>query len=100
MSCCHYYAAPSSEGDRVFSVDANRVSFGHGALLELGTEARALGLRRVAVFTDRRVRELWAGQRALLSLKEAGVDFEVFDSVEIEPTDGSMQDGANFVRQG
>lgn len=100
MSCWHYYDAPSADGDRVFSVDLSRVSFGHGALEEVGPQARMLGLHRVALFTDRRVRELPAGQRVLASLRQAGVDFGVYDAVAIEPSDRSMLDAAAFVREG
>jgi len=35
-----------------------RVTFGRGCLAEVGDRARALGMRRVALFTDARVRKL------------------------------------------
>ena len=43
MSCCH---------DTAFTVDASRVTFGRGCLREVGDRARALGMTRVAVFSD------------------------------------------------
>lgn len=100
MSCWHYYDTPSADGDRVFSVDLSRVSFGHGALDEVGMQAQALGLRRAALFTDRRVRKLPAMQRVCAALKQAGVDFGIYDAVAIEPSDLSMLDAAAFVREG
>ena len=43
MSCCH---------DTAFTVDASRVTFGRGCLREVGDRARALGMTRVALFSD------------------------------------------------
>jgi hydroxyacid-oxoacid transhydrogenase len=100
MSCWHYYDAPAADGDRVFAVDLSRVAFGHGALDEVGLHAQAYGLRRVALFTDKRVRELPAFQRVWAALRRAGVDLGIYDSVAIEPSDRSMLEAAAFVRAG
>ena len=51
MSCCHGYAIAEG-GETAFTVDASAVTFGPGALGEAGDHARALGCRRVALFTD------------------------------------------------
>lgn len=52
MSCAHAYV-PSEGREGLFSVDASSLTFGRGALREVGPLARDLGCRRVAVFTDR-----------------------------------------------
>ena len=63
MSDRSYYL-PTEHGDRVFSVEAPRIKFGRGALAELGQDARALGMARVAVYTDpgSRSRNRWPGR--------------------------------------
>lgn len=100
MSCCHSYYAPSEAGDTAFSVDAASVTFGHGVLDEVGTEARALGCRRVALFTDKIVGGLAHVARALASLRQAGVDVAVYDEVRIEPSDRSFLAAAAFAKEG
>ena len=52
MACCHYFA-PSDGGDGAFSVEGATVAFGAGVLNEAGDHAAALGLRRVALMTDK-----------------------------------------------
>ncbi|MFO0575986.1 MAG: hydroxyacid-oxoacid transhydrogenase [Polyangia bacterium] len=99
MSCCHYFQ-PSDGGDTAFSVDGSAVTFGHGALDEVGDHARALGLRRVALFTDRAVGGLVHVARVTASLRAAGVDVGRFDEVRIEPSDRSFLHAARFFRDG
>ncbi|HET9243462.1 MAG TPA: iron-containing alcohol dehydrogenase, partial [Gaiella sp.] len=94
MVCCHYASVEGRES--AFSVDRNAVTFGRGALEELGPWARALGLSRVAVLTDPRVAALEPFGRGLSSLRGAGVDVALYDEVEIEPTDRSFQAAAEF----
>lgn len=101
MSCWHYYAAAADPaGDRAFAIDAGRLTFGEGALLEVGAEARRLGLRRVALFTDATLAALPHAARARAALQEAGVDAAVFDEVRIEPSAASFQAAARFYRAG
>ena len=55
MACCHHhYYALTEGGDTAFSIDASSITFGRGAIREMGDQARALGLKRVALFTDRK----------------------------------------------
>ncbi|MEZ4307759.1 MAG: iron-containing alcohol dehydrogenase [Polyangiaceae bacterium] len=98
MSCAHGLAATDFE--TAFSVDASAITFGHGALAELGDHARSLGMARVALFTDPRVRALPFFDTAHRSLLAAGLDVGVFDEVKVEPTDASFLAAADFARQG
>ncbi len=95
MVCCHHYA-PAVGGDGAFTVDASRVTFGRGCLAELGPRAAALGMRRVALITDPRVRALEPTSAALTSLRAAGLDVVIFDGAEVEPTDRSFAAAARF----
>ena len=84
----------------MFSIDASAVSFGAGALDELGEQARAHGCRRVALFTDPRVAALEPISRAKAALAAAGVDAAVYDEVKVEPTDASFLAASRFAAEG
>jgi hydroxyacid-oxoacid transhydrogenase len=95
---CAQLEAIAAGCETSFTMDASRVTFGAGALAEVGDRARALGIRRAAVFTDRGLRALpWFAELAA-SLAAAGVDAAVFDAVAVEPTDASFEDAARFAR--
>jgi len=68
------------------------VRFGAGATREVGADFVALGCRRVLAIVDPAVHHLYPGETALASLREAGVDFDVFTHVRCEPTDGSFRE--------
>ena len=87
-------------GETVFTVDPRPVKFGVGAVDELGADARALGIRRAAVFTDATVATLEATSKALLALEQAGVACEIYRDSMVEPTDASFLTAATFVREG
>jgi hypothetical protein len=55
MACCHHYFTATEGGEDVFSVDVSSIAYGPGALREAGEQARALGIGRIALFTDRRL---------------------------------------------
>jgi len=96
---CAQLEAIAAGCETAFTVDASRVTFGDGALGEVGDRARALGVRRAALFTDRAVRALpWFAEVAA-SLAAAGVEAVVFDDVAIEPTDGSFEAAARFAAE-
>ncbi|MGD1066737.1 MAG: hydroxyacid-oxoacid transhydrogenase [Vulcanimicrobiaceae bacterium] len=82
--------------ETVLEIEAPRVKFGRGAIDEVGAEAAALGMRRVALFTDARVGALELTARAEASLRAAGLDVVRYDRVRVEPTDGSFRDAAAF----
>ncbi len=84
------------EHETILEIEAPRVKFGRGAIDEVGFEAAALGLRRVALVTDARVGKLELTERARRSLRAAGVDVAEFDGVRVEPTDGSFREAAAF----
>ena len=69
------------ELDTAFTVDASRVTFGRGCLTELGDRATALGMKRVALFTDPVVAELEIFDTAQRSLGAAGIDVDTIVGV-------------------
>ena len=98
MSCCHGYAIGA--GETAFTVDTSAVTFGPGALGEAGAHARALGCRRVALFTDQRLAKLEHVAVAIRSIRQAGIEVAVYDEVHVEPTDASFAHAAAFARGG
>ncbi len=97
MSCAHLQAIAAG-CDPSFTVDASRVTFGAGALGEVGDRARAWGVTRAALFTDPQVRALPWFDEVHGALRAAGLDLAIFDDVAIEPTDRSFDDAARFAR--
>ena len=71
-----------------------------GVLAEAGDNARELGLKRVALFTDPRLKSGEYVATVKASLAAAGVDVTVYGEVAIEPTDASFQEAARFAAEG
>ena len=86
--------------EHVFAVDPSAIRFGPGALAEIGHDAAELGLKRVALFTDRSVAQLECVATVRAALAQAGADVVVYDEVHVEPTDVSFQAAADFARDG
>ncbi len=99
MSCAHAYV-PAEGGEGLFTVSAAEVTFGRGALHEVGALVAVEGARRVALFTDPTVAALEPVDRARRSLLAAGLDVAVYDGVHVEPTDASFLDAARFASEG
>jgi len=87
-------------GDRIFSVEAPKIKFGRGSLHEVGDDAKALGMSRVAIFTDSVVAELEPVSKVVESLKSRGLDVIVYNQVTVEPTDISFKQGSKFASDG
>jgi alcohol dehydrogenase class IV len=98
MTCGHL-AALAAGCETAFAIDASRVTFGTLCLRETGERARALGIRRAAVFTDPRLRALPWFDEVTSSLHAAAIDTVVFDEVSIEPTDASSEAAARFAAE-
>jgi alcohol dehydrogenase class IV len=100
MACCHADFAAVEGSDRGFTVGMPTFTFGSGVLAEAGPNAQELGLRRVALFTDPRLRSGEPVANVLASLRAANVDVAVYDEVVIEPTDASFRHAARFAADG
>ena len=94
------YFQPGQGGDTAFTVESPKIKFGPGSLGEIGADARALGMARVALFTDKTVAKLKPVEIALKSLSAAGVDAVLYDATEVEPTDRSFKAATAFAKDG
>ena len=98
MTCGHLQAIEAG-CETAFTVDASRVTFGAGCLAEVGARARAAGMTRAALVTDRSLRALPWFEEVAASLRAAAIDVAVFDEVAIEPTDASFEAAARFATE-
>src|SRR6266568_3585473 len=100
MACCHADFALTDASDKAFTVGMSTFTFGHGCLGEAGDQARELGLRRVALFTDAALRDSAHVATVSDSLAAAGVDVVIYDEVVVEPTTASFKAAARFAAEG
>ncbi len=84
--------------ESVFVMEMSPIKFGPGATDEIGYDARRLGLRKVLIVTDPGLVALGLPERVRARLDEQGVKASVFDGVEVEPTDRSMIEAAEYAR--
>jgi alcohol dehydrogenase class IV len=84
--------------ETVFTWGAPPLVFGRGAFDEVGHHAADLGLRHVAIVSDRRLAELGLPDRAARRLDDAGIRTSRFVDVRIEPTDDSLRDAGAWAR--
>jgi alcohol dehydrogenase class IV len=99
MACCHADFAALEGSDRGFTLGMPTFTFGPGVLAETGDNAVELGMRRIALFTDRQLAGGEHVAKVKASLAAAKVDCVVYDEVVIEPTDKSLQDATRFARE-
>ncbi|MDP9358120.1 MAG: iron-containing alcohol dehydrogenase, partial [Chloroflexota bacterium] len=69
-----------------FSMDTSGIKFGPGVTCEIGEDVRGLGAKRVLVVTDQRLAGLEPVATVCDSLREAGIEAEVYDGTRVEPT--------------
>src|SRR5262245_11197602 len=74
-------------------IPLGRVVFEAGGIARLGSLARELGGSRVLLVTDPGLEDAGHPQRAIASLREAGLDVAVFDAVEENPTARHVEAG-------
>ncbi len=93
---CQYFA-PCEHGSDTFTIDIPKLTFGRGCLREAGARAAAIGMSRVALFTDPILKDGPYVAAVISSLREAGIDVAVFSEIRIEADDASVERGAGFI---
>jgi Alcohol dehydrogenase, class IV len=100
MPCCHTDFALTETSDKAFTVGMPTFTFGAGCLAEAGEQALEQGLKRVALFTDKSLRNSVHVAAVSASLRAAGVEFVIYDEISVEPTTASFQAAARFASEG
>ncbi len=88
------------QNDTAFQMSAANIRYGPGTTAEVGMDLKAMDVRRTLVVIDPKLRSLPPGEIVIESLQASGVTYEVFDDVEVEPTDSSFQRAARFATDG
>lgn len=68
---------------------ASSIRFGPGVTKEVGMDFKNLGSKRVCVVTDKIVRGLNAMKQVEEGLQREGIEYTVYDGVNVEPKDYS-----------
>ena len=84
----------SVDRDSAFQMSASNLRFGSGVTREVGMDLEDLGVKRTLVLIDPALKSLPAGESVLEALTSSRVDFDLFDRVQVEPTDRSFQEAA------
>jgi hydroxyacid-oxoacid transhydrogenase len=84
--------------ETVFVMEMSPIKFGLGAMDEIGFDAARLGLRKALIFTDRNLAAAGLPDRVRALLEEQGIKADTYDGVEVEPSDRSMEDAAEYAR--
>ena len=72
-----------------FEMAASSIRFGPGCTKEVGMDFANMGAKRICVVTDSNVLKLDAMKQVSEGLNKEGIEFTVFDKVNVEPKDYS-----------
>ncbi len=86
--------------DTAFEMATSNIRFGSGVTAEVGQDLVELEARRVLVVTDPRLAEMSPVKTVRQSLEDAGVSYELFDQVRVEPTQRSMWQAVEVAKSG
>ncbi len=89
-----------AERDTAFQMSASNIRFGPGTTAEVGMDLADMSIGKAVVVIDPALVELPTGRTVISSLEDAGVGYEVFERVSVEPTDRSFQAASEFVTRG
>ncbi|RFB79878.1 hydroxyacid-oxoacid transhydrogenase [Methylovirgula sp. 4M-Z18] len=91
--------AEQEQRETVFTLEATQLKFGRGAVDELGWELNRLGLKRVLLVADPRLRQFGVTDRVTQIMSRNGVDIVIFEAIAVEPTIESLTAAAAFVAE-
>ncbi|XP_076303331.1 putative hydroxyacid-oxoacid transhydrogenase, mitochondrial isoform X1 [Lasioglossum baleicum] len=91
-------AVPQKE--YAFEMACSTIRYGVGVTRELGMDMQNMGTKKACLMTDPNLVNLSPVKTAMDSLVKAGIEFEVFDRVRVEPTEQSLQDAIDCAKHG
>ena len=72
--------------------------FGPGAIKEIVGEINGRGCKKVMVVTDKDLLKFKVATKVTDLLKDAGIDFEIYDNIKANPTIENVQEGVKFCK--
>lgn len=96
---CQYFA-PCDHGATSFTIAIPKVTFGRGTLSEVGARAQSLAMTDVALFTDAGLESGEYVATVKASLTAAGISYQIFSDIRVEPDDFCVEQGAAFIDSG
>jgi hydroxyacid-oxoacid transhydrogenase len=85
--------------DYAFELATSNIRYGKGVTREVGMDMANLKSKKVVVFTDPNIKTLYPFKTVIESLEKARVPYVVFDKVRVEPTDISIKESIDFVKE-
>eukprot|EP00058_Branchiostoma_floridae_P017624 XP_002603113.1 hypothetical protein BRAFLDRAFT_274863 [Branchiostoma floridae] len=76
------------------------IRYGMGVTQEVGMDFQNMGAKKVCLMTDKTVGKLPPMQIVLEAMTKAGINFEVYDNIRVEPTDSSFNAAIDFAKKG
>uniref|UniRef100_A0A8C5WCM8 Hydroxyacid-oxoacid transhydrogenase, mitochondrial n=1 Tax=Leptobrachium leishanense TaxID=445787 RepID=A0A8C5WCM8_9ANUR len=99
----HTYSQAPAIGkttDYAFEMAVSNIRYGENVTKEVGMDLQNLGMKNVCVMTDKNLAQLPPVKAVLNSLVRNNVNYTVYDSVRVEPTDKSFIDAIEYARRG
>ncbi len=93
---CQYFE-PTENGANSFTVAIPKLTFGRGTLAEVGERAKALGFKKVVLFTDPGLESGPLVDIVCQSLKQQAIEYSIFSDIRIEPDDECVTDAARML---
>ncbi|MFQ5483939.1 MAG: hydroxyacid-oxoacid transhydrogenase [Desulfobacterales bacterium] len=88
---------PEFPTETIIAYSTVPLKFGFGAADETGYEAKRLDARKVLICTDRNIRDTGHPERIKKMIEKEGIAVEIYDDVQVEPTDDSFNKGAGDI---
>ena len=86
--------------ETVFAMESSAIKFGPGATAEIGDDAVMRGCKRVMLLTDPNLVDSAIVSTARVALDDAGIEYDIFSDVFVEPTDASFRAAIDFAVAG
>ncbi len=83
-----------------FEMAASNLRYGPGVSAEIGMDLKDLGIRKAMVLTDPNLSKLPPVATVVKSLEDQQVDYALYDSVRVEPTDQSLKEAIAYANSG
>ncbi|KAG1379736.1 hypothetical protein G6F61_004678 [Rhizopus arrhizus] len=94
-----HYASAAETTDYAFEMAASNIRFGPGVTSEIGMDLNNIQAKKVAVYTDSTIAKLHPLKAVVESLERHKVNYVIYDTCRVEPTDTSFKQAIEFARK-